>query len=203
MGGSLLLRGRDAPSPGSRRDARVSTHYRNVVDDDGAIRRCFDSRTRIAAFSLSAITFAIAPGTRAEPPPVSQQSTTAAALVTRARDVVDRLASGDVAPIVPMLDDTMKTLIDEARLRATSRPSSSKPVRYKGQIAALYRSPWSEPHHLRDVRVRAQPGGRGSGLRRHGANLGPERQARGWCRCVLFTAVLCRSCGLSGRSGHG
>ena len=86
----------------------------------------------IAATMVTAIMLAPTPGPRVVLRAAEQQSPADAALTARAREVVERLASGDVAPIVPMLDDTMKAAIDEARLRAIFPAVIVQAGAYKG-----------------------------------------------------------------------
>src|SRR5689334_13050802 len=82
------------------------------------------------------LTILVASGA-ASPPLVSAPRTQndGAALVGRSREVIDRLASGDVGPIVPMLNDTMKSATDASRLRAMFPSLVLQAGAYKGQTA--------------------------------------------------------------------
>jgi hypothetical protein len=76
-------------------------------------RRALMRRLPIAATVVVSLAIVTSVG----PAAMSPQSDPWPALVARAKDVVDRLASGDVEPVLSTLTDRMKAAIDAERLR--------------------------------------------------------------------------------------
>jgi dienelactone hydrolase len=72
----------------------------------------------------------------AEPALVSWQAEVPATLVARAKDVVDRLVSGEVEPVVGMFNDKMKAAIDAARLRGLMPGVAVQAGAFKSQTGA-------------------------------------------------------------------
>jgi dienelactone hydrolase len=57
-------------------------------------------------------------------------------LVARAREVVDRLSTGDVAPILPLLDERMRAVLDETALRGVFPSVILQAGAFKGQTSS-------------------------------------------------------------------